>query len=139
MSDNRIYLVPVDKNYIPNPEQHQEAVAFWQEICPVYDAVISDGSEKFETEFSIDVDGEKVATHYYLVAYEPHILYEYLDLDDSFFESEEYAEYEEAKEEDGEDFEFEDPTAYGENLNEETLAKFSEILGTPVEILWERV
>lgn len=139
MSENRIYLVPVDKSYVPTAEQHNKAVEFWQKICPFYDGIISEENESFEHEFSIDVDGTKVTTRYYLVANEPHIFYDYLDLDEDFFDSEEYAEYQEALEEDGEDFEFEDPTAYGENLNEETLAKFEKILGTPVEVLWERV
>lgn len=137
--ENRIYLVPIDRTFKPTQQQHEKAVELWQEICPTYDAIISDGSEKFENEFSIYVDDEEIMTCYYLVAYEPRILYEYLDLGDDYYESEEYAEYLEEKEEEGEDFDFDDPTTHGENLNEKTLAKFEKILGTPVEIIWERL
>lgn len=138
MSENRIYLVPVDRDFKPIQEQHEKAVKLWQKICPTYDAIISEKEDNIGYTINLD-EKSYVETNYGLVAYEPHILYEYLDLDDDYFKSDEYAEYLEEKEEEGEDFEFDDPTAFGENLNKKTLAKFEKILGTPVEVLWERV
>ncbi|WP_395147922.1 hypothetical protein ACF3N0_10185 (plasmid) [Moraxella atlantae] len=139
MSENRIYLVPVDRDFKPTQAQHEKAVELWQKLCPTYDAIITEKTDKnYGCVINLDEEGY-VETKYGLVAHEPHILYEYLDLDDSFFESEEYADYLAEKEEEGEDFDFEDPTAFGENLNAETLLKFEEILGTPVEVLWERI
>lgn len=139
MSENRIYLVPIDRDFTPTQEQHEKAVELWQKLCPTYDAIITEKTdENYGYVINLDEEGY-IETKYGLVAHEPHILYEYLDLYESFFESEEYADYLEEKQEEGEDFDFDDPTAFGENLNEETLLKFEEILGTPVEVLWERI
>lgn len=139
MSENRIYLVPIDRDFTPTQEQHEKAVELWQKLCPTYDAIITEKTdENYGYVINLDEEGY-IETKYGLVAHEPHILYEYLDLYESFFESEEYADYLEEKQEEGEDFDFDDPTAFGENLNTETLLKFEEILGTPVEVLWERI
>lgn len=185
MSENHIYLVIKDKDYVPTQQQHEKAVELWQKMIPTYDAVISEKSDKFgglhlvvdnlyevtcpkchaKTDITLEENEwirEKIYadnpentdivmpcchntikvtdldlgdcgtfTRYDLVAYEPSMLYEY-------WESEGYAEeYDEDM--DFEDGDFEDPMPYGENLTQETLDKFAEILGSPVKVVWRRI
>ena len=74
MSENRIYLVPVDRDFKPTQAQHEKAVELWQKLCPTYDAIITEKTDKnYGCVINLDEEGY-VETKYGLVAHEPHIL-----------------------------------------------------------------
>lgn len=122
MSENTLYIVPIDRDYQPTAEQKDNAFSYFEKI-------VTEAENEpciYENASFTDDDGQKVVTKVALTAGWVFGNEECWQLDGE--------EYEDVSEEDEEYYEI----MYGTQLTSDAQQKLEELFGTKLEVIWVR-
>lgn len=122
MSENTLYIVPVNRDYQSTTEQKDNAFSYFEKIV----AEAENEPCVYENASFTDDDGQKIVANIALTAGWVFGNEEYWQLDGE--------EYEDESEEDEGYYEI----MYGTQLTSSTQQKLEELFGTKLEVIWVR-